>query len=752
MSDKKVNFVNPDCLPVEHVTLTVDNAGVVRQIPALDPYWVEDRLLIVYEKPPLDSVMVFGAVDTWRASMTLYLDNLKWLLSLEHHRFWSVVIYHPKCMDALVSFLQESNPPYMPPYENTEVQTLYGDIRKYIFIVFSRLITNKESKTEWMTKEHMSALIYNKFVFTIPILWDLCLEYGVDNKQHMSRLMASVFTLQPQYETDAKTALAFVTEAFKYIILQVNKDYDSDEPPNLPETFNGFSEIHRPGNSKHNDKLTFNILQDLIIHLLDTAMTLRLFLEVYPKSVKVFRETNFVNSIVQMYEYGIPMLYTKLKEVGDRRSTGYPAAERHIAMARGELVDMFREVLAHYKNAIFSGQDNVSLYVEQYLSAMMDALSERLFMRDYNACYPVHEDIEMLRQAYPEIDTVKTDFILQAIYSNLYDEYSTNQDAMTNGHYGSSSDSDSDSDSDSELESEVENTDNKIPDHLKQESLITEVRDILPHLGDGFILKCLEHYGFDSAKVINRIFEDNLDLCLKDIDPSLPIIPEDPLDKQFLETGVARLNVFDGDEFDVMVRDDVDLSRIHDGKKKSKYADLKDVLADKSEVRNMGDFYSKYSLVCDDSMYSDEYDDSYDAMATPAPVSDNTDMRRPFVTPRALRGRQDGDYEESSEESSEEEEEAQQPSSSSRNRMDFCVNPEEVRARREAAWQARRGKGHRPPPTPKSTDVTGKPKGQGQEKEVLNNRDRKEKHKSSRANHNRRSGAQWKRSQGMMPS
>lgn len=49
-------------------------------------------------------------------------------------------------------------------------------------------------------------------------------------------------------------------------------------------------------------------------------------------------------------------------------------------------------------------------------------------------------------------------------------------------------------------------------------------------------------------------------------------------------------------------------------------------------------------------------------------------------------------------------------------------------------------------------DVVGKPKGQGQEKNVVQNRDNKNTHKSSRANHNRRAGAQWKRNRGMMPS
>lgn len=49
-------------------------------------------------------------------------------------------------------------------------------------------------------------------------------------------------------------------------------------------------------------------------------------------------------------------------------------------------------------------------------------------------------------------------------------------------------------------------------------------------------------------------------------------------------------------------------------------------------------------------------------------------------------------------------------------------------------------------------DVVGNAKGQGQEKDVLRAREKKNVNKSSRGNHNRRSGAQWKRNRGMIPS
>lgn len=51
-------------------------------------------------------------------------------------------------------------------------------------------------------------------------------------------------------------------------------------------------------------------------------------------------------------------------------------------------------------------------------------------------------------------------------------------------------------------------------------------------------------------------------------------------------------------------------------------------------------------------------------------------------------------FQEESEEESDSNVEA--AGSSTRNRLDFCTNPEELRARREASYLARRGKGHRP--------------------------------------------------------
>ncbi|KAJ6639103.1 Activating signal cointegrator 1 complex subunit 2, partial [Pseudolycoriella hygida] len=82
---------------------------------------------------------------------------------------------------------------------------------------------------------------------------------------------------------------------------------------------------------------------------------------------------------------------------------------------------------------------------------------------------------------------------------------------------------------------------------------------------------------------------------------------------------------------------------------------------------------------------------------------------------------------------------------------DFCENPEIVRERlarnRHSKFVARSS--NKPKP---QGDVVGNPKGQGQDANTQQSRHKKDVHKSTRANHNRRQGAAFKRNRGMIPS
>lgn len=53
------------------------------------------------------------------------------------------------------------------------------------------------------------------------------------------------------------------------------------------------------------------------------------------------------------------------------------------------------------------------------------------------------------------------------------------------------------------------------------ESLLTHIRELLPDLGEGFLLACLEEYGYNSELVINNILEDKLSPSLDKLDRAM---------------------------------------------------------------------------------------------------------------------------------------------------------------------------------------------------------------------------------------
>ncbi|XP_037089220.1 activating signal cointegrator 1 complex subunit 2-like [Pollicipes pollicipes] len=198
-----------------------------------------------------------------------------------------------------------------------------------------------------------------------------------------------------------------------------------------------------------------------------------------------------------------------------------------------------------------------------------------------------------------------------------------------------------------------------------------------------------------------------------------------------------------------MTRDDVDLSCFHRGKRLTT-ARLARELADKSALRESG-LRERYELfgslsadgsVYEAAQYEDEYDDTYDGVSTgqEEPKEETeVDSGAPVPLNQALPSsrwrRRDQPDEDGEDETGP-------------RRDQFVANPEEVRARQEARrqqQQQQRGRGGRRQGPPPERDVTGRPRGQGQDKQVLQNRRRKTENKS--AQHRR--GADRKQRGGM---
>ncbi|XP_067213131.1 activating signal cointegrator 1 complex subunit 2 isoform X2 [Linepithema humile] len=737
-------YENPHGVPLESLQLKVDNDGMVIAINALNSRWIDKRYVLHYEMPQIyndDGSEIPGTKQHWMEVTNYIIEDLNWLLHLPFYRFWSNIVYNTSIMDTLISFLQEAPPFYALENFPTipEMLETLEKLRYNVLMVFARLVTNKESLTEYMNRPFHGNLLYDNYLFTIPIIFDLCQLYGRDNAKVTKKLIQSVFSLQPMYLDDLRKSVPCLIKALENVERRF-KDcpVDITEAVALSEKENNYAEM------------TLYNLEDLILYILDISSTLTVLLQSYSPIIAIFHTDDFMNKIVLLYGNTIPEMYKKLDKLAynEENMPKYIELKHRLDVTRVEILNLFRIILYEpildiFKKLNTITEDETRNCIDEYLNLLMNAISEKEFIVDYHQFYPIGDDLETVSKLCPEIDTIKREYILHSLYTSIGETKMPANAPLNYVNVPVAGTSGIQSNQQDKQYNDVNHINNKtestFEDPEKLMSLISNVKEILCDCGEGFIQLCLKHYNYNVESVINAVIEDSLPPNLKDYDTQIPYIPPDPMEPSAavdLAIGVQRLNIFDNDKFDIMTNDVIDNSKIHVGKR-DKYRNANEMLNDKSEIKKSRNIYEKYTIIDD---YDDEYDDTYDShnIRDSAP-DDSTEIdARPFTIPRVFRASNKNNA--SSEDETEVEDEKP-----TQNNDHFVSNPAELRAKTEQRKQSSKD-------SKNAHDVIGNPKGQGQNKDVLTNRHKKNVRKATHGNHNRRMGSQIKRKQGMIPS
>ncbi|TRY87714.1 hypothetical protein DNTS_018538 [Danionella cerebrum] len=540
-------------------------------------------------------------------------------------------------------------------------------------------------------------IIYNNYLFDIPKILDLCVLYGKGNAQLLHKMIDNIFTQQPSYYGD-------LNETIPSIIQE---------------------------------------LADLVLYMCDTCTTIHSFLDIFPEACSTFKQHNFLNRLSSFYELLVPDLEKAVKKRNFSESS-QEDTWRRVSHSRRKMLETAHLLLQHTcLQPILEGSENMAAFVEDLLQNFAAFLQEKR-------------------------DDTRTTYLLQGVESAWESVGKRRVITVNTSGAGSTIDRDSAASiaegvreelGEAEAISEIpRNGDNGAVCTVSAgelESLLSHIQDMLPYLGEGFVLACLEEYGYNSELVINNILEDKLAPNLEKLDRAM----ERPAKKELHSVLSTRSNVFDDDEFDVFNRERVDMSRVWKGRRQGE--SVRAMLDDKQHIEEQRARYQAYQTVVDeitissdasgerlDDDYDDEYDDTYDDNQIGANDLDEEDEllnRRPFTIPQVLRTVKHHQEEEEEEEDVEEEDKNE-----GIKRDHFIQDPAVLRERaeaRRAAVQSRRG--YRPPP---ASHVVGGPKGRGQAQETILDRRRKEANKGRGANHNRRSMADRKRNKGMIPS
>jgi activating signal cointegrator complex subunit 2 len=150
--------------------------------------------------------------------------------------------------------------------------------------------------------------------------------------------------------------------------------------------------------------------------------------------------------------------------------------------------------------------------------------------------------------------------------------------------------------------------------HVHNLSLISQVQDLFPDLGAGFVMKLLDEYDDDTEQVTAHLLDDSLPTHLKECDRSETLHQTRAAQDHDLAPNLAphatppllptRRNIHDDDDFDRLA---VDTSKLRLGKDQSATAD--DMLASKRDTGSKAAILSALAAFDSDD---DERDDTYD--------------------------------------------------------------------------------------------------------------------------------------------
>ncbi|XP_056634151.1 activating signal cointegrator 1 complex subunit 2 [Diorhabda sublineata] len=687
-------------------------------IPALDKRWLPK--IILYKFQPYIFTFPKEEDISFLANNLLYIDSLDYFLKCNFHQFWCTILFEPSAAVSLRSFILNPILPYQVAYLEDEYAKVYSTVFEKFLQVYKRLIQFRASQDEYLSEEYAYEKLLEKKLINLPIVNTLALIYKDFNADFVNSITLLYFNDTTHLDFQFKEVEGSIDQTL--LILEMIGGHVCGFRENAVVVPIAVSP--RPS--------IFNLtwVYSVVSYLLNTMSLLHTLLEYYKPAMEL--------CIKKDLPFRLPFTYTSIyRELYELMSNREELemqtmlCERvfdEINLGRSEFIDVYHMFVSYCLDKTLEclGDDKKQEeLVELYLKLMNVALEDDYFICDYNVKYNVASQNEMF-ESCTALDTTRTEFIVSCInklprHKKLIQLLKLKNETIEDVFKRFKP---------PEIEPEVEpvagpsETNQKRNNEVELDVKIKEIMDMFPHFGDGFILKCLEAYDFNSSDVINAILEENLPPHLYEIPfDEIRIPPEPEPEKPVL--------AYRG--------------------KKPDYDDALALLNDKEEIKQLKPIFLEKIQYSNDYLYDDEYDDRDDD-DVPIKVADNP-LEKELLTYNPNHDDVASDSSESEEELSESSTQktnvrsgTQSGSGDKRNRMNFCEDPAVIRERREAKFRSH----HRPPQQTKS-NVVGKPKGQGQEKDVLKARDKKNVNKSSRANHNRKSGAQWKRSRGMFP-
>lgn len=240
-------------------------------------------------------------------------------------------------MGAIVSFLQKATPFYINVFTDLPsvyVQDLYEEILSLILRIICRILSPKESSDSWIKKEDFKNLIYQNYLISIPMLFDLLVALGNashENTELLRRIFNTLLSIEPKYKKDLQQALSFFRVAFRSIHTQTENEGFEGAGGGLP------------------DESCETPFDDVALYALDCAFTLSVLLDVCPVAKQICGEIKLAQAVANFYDTTIPFLYKNIFVINDSSKT-----LSWLNHARLQFLKSFRSIAYSYVETVLA--------------------------------------------------------------------------------------------------------------------------------------------------------------------------------------------------------------------------------------------------------------------------------------------------------------------------------------------------------------------------------------------------------------
>ncbi|WVZ55900.1 hypothetical protein U9M48_006501 [Paspalum notatum var. saurae] len=484
-----------------------------------------------------------GGLDVQESQSVVDLlnDSLAALLCAKPREFWRQVAQNTSLHDFLDSYLQFRHRWYDLPHrgpKGTVAGLVVGEheLSRRVFMVLYRISSNKDpgaGRGESLSiKEHTALLLEKKLLDLLKLL-DLCAIYEHDNNKLTSSLVTNAINVQPNVldginivvpqflnifhpmHDRCMTSLQLLTStgSIDNGHVQLQKDFLEvlDFINDAIVTLDSFVGAYQPA------ALLFCANFEMSYGVEELPNTLsRLYDSLLPSLLQGFKVMSKSKSNVEASSDSMPSdialgirmlsnrtvrfgwrllhycyLNDQLREHDVQASTKMFPAKVEDPMIRGDiLVQTLKDI---NREATYSSQVNNGNTFLQALESEFQLMSRIGDIRNKGWIY---------------IDDEQFQFISR-LCGSTHTSWNSVLDLPVSSHGG-------------ELQQKDEET-------VMVESKISQIRDLFPDYGKGFLAACLEAYGLNPEEVIQRILEGTLHQDLLALDTSLEEMPQKKL-------------------------------------------------------------------------------------------------------------------------------------------------------------------------------------------------------------------------------